>query len=391
MTIVGLLALALGLLGYKFAFLHPTRFRVAVFALAYVMHIGSCFFYYSLVSDGSSDAGFYYYDPADIFGEGFGLNTAFIIYIVQGLKTTIGGTYLDLFLVFQAAGFFGILLLMRIFEEIYVELGVDQPISVYLVLFLPSIHYWTSAIGKDSLFFLATSMALWAAMQFKRRMMALIVAMLIMVAIRPHIAAISLVAFTLAVMIDRNTPPVLRLLLFAGGLVGLAFSISTVWTTFSVDLTDVDVYSDALAGQGLEALAQSESAGNTAVNAIYPIRLLSLLFRPFFFDASGLLGLIVSFENALLLLMAGWSMAHFGAARELVRKVPFARYAIVSSVGILLVLAIGYYNVGLGIRQKATMILPGMLVFFVTMRAFLATRKLHAPAIVFHKTHEVIA
>jgi hypothetical protein len=37
---------------------------------------------------------------------------------------------------------------------------------------------------------------------------------------------------------------------------------------------------------------------------------------------------------------------------------------------ITFVLTLGYYNVGLGIRQKATMILPGLMVLFVTTLAY---------------------
>jgi hypothetical protein len=38
--------------------------------------------------------------------------------------------------------------------------------------------------------------------------------------------------------------------------------------------------------------------GRTSVDAPFPIRVLSLLFRPFFFDANDILGIVVSIENA---------------------------------------------------------------------------------------------
>jgi hypothetical protein len=56
------------------------------------------------------------------------------------------------------------------------------------------------------------------------------------------------------------------------------------------------------------------------------------------------------------------------------KTVPYVRFALLSSVAVLLLLGIGYYNVGLGLRQKVTMILPGILVAFVTLRALIEAR-----------------
>jgi hypothetical protein len=307
-----------------------------------------------------------------MYEEGFGLNTTFIIYLVQLPKSFFGGTYLDYFLLFQAVGFFGLVVLMRTFEEIYLESGTSPPPYIFLLLFMPSLHYWTSAIGKDSLFFFGICLTLWAAMNFRRRIIALSVGMLLMLAIRPHIAVIAAAAFTVAVLIDRNTRLAIKIPVFVAGIAGTIFAVFTVWSTFSIDLTDIDAYSDVLAGR--EALTSTEDAGRTAVNAAYPVRVVSLLFRPLFLDANGLLGVIVSLENLLLVVIMITMLAKFRTLRQLTRGVAFVRYAVVCSVVVTAVLALGYYNVGLGIRQKATMILPQILVAFVALRALQGAR-----------------
>jgi hypothetical protein len=262
---------------------------------------------------------------------------------------------------------------MRIFEEIYDTMGLEQPFYVYLLLFIPGFHYWSSAIGKDSLFFFATALALWGSLRLKERLPAIGFGLLLMLAIRPHIAVVAMAALAVTVVGDRGTSGPVRFFLFIGAVIGTVFSISTVWNTFEIDLTRVDAISDHLAGR--EALVQTEAAGRTAVNAIYPLRVLSLLFRPFFFDASGALGLVVSLENAALVPVFGALVLKRKMAWALIKGVPFARYAFVSALGVLLVLSLGYYNVGLGIRQKATMILPGILVFFVALVAALKARQ----------------
>jgi hypothetical protein len=373
MTLVGVFGILFGLSSVLLAFIHATRLRVAVFAGAYLMHVGMAILYYQFVSGSGGDAWLYYANPYGVTAADLEPGTVFVIYITQLVKVPFGGTYFDFFLLFQAIGFFGIVCLMRIFEEIFENVGLEQPGYIYLLLFIPGLHYWSSAVGKDSLFFFATAVSLWASLRLKERLPAMIVGLLLMLAIRPHIAVVAMAALAVTVVSDRSTSGPVRLLLFVGALIGTAFSVSTVWSTFQIDLTRADAISDHLAGR--EALVQTEAAGRTMVDLIYPLRVLSLMFRPFFFDAGGALGLVVSLENAALVPIIGMLLWKRKTARALFKAVPFARYALVSSVGVLLVLSLGYYNVGLGIRQKATMILPGFLVFFVALVAVLRARR----------------
>jgi hypothetical protein len=113
-TIVGLVGILLGLLAWPFAFVERTRLRVSVFALAFLVHVASAIVYYLYVQTASADTAMYFYDPYGLYGEGFGLNTLFIVYVVQAMKVVFGGTYLDYFFVFQSVGFIGIALLMEL-------------------------------------------------------------------------------------------------------------------------------------------------------------------------------------------------------------------------------------------------------------------------------------
>jgi hypothetical protein len=374
MTFVGVVGIVLGIFALSGALIEQTRFRIGVFFTAYILHLSTTLFYFWLVQNSVADSALYYYDFLNYYQEGFGLNTQFIIYIVQTSKLLVGGTYLDYFLIFQAIGFFGIAILMRIIEEIYRDLGIEPSWLIYALLFMPSLHYWSSALGKDSLFLFAIALSIWASMSIRTRLTGMLIAITILILIRPHIAMVSLAALALTVLRDRQTSVAVRAIFFAASTLGVIYAISIVRTTFNFDITDPNALSDVLSGTGRDALAQSEDAGRTAVNAAYPIRVLSLMFRPFFYDSGGGLGLIVSFENLLFLFMVGALIYHGRTVLRLMKVVPYMKFALLSSVGILLMLSIGYYNVGLGIRQKATMILPGFFVAFVTLRAVLQAR-----------------
>ena len=370
MTFVGFIGILIGCIAARFAYLEPSRLRVSIFAATYLLHIAASGAYYIIVQSSAADAGLYYFDDYGLYEGGFGLSTQFILMVVQTLKLIIGGSFLDYFLIFQAIGFFGIAVLMRIFEEIHVELGRPQPLFTYFILFVPSLHYWSSAIGKDAPMFFATCLAIWALLRLRERMVALAVAMLLLLLIRPHVALIALTAMAMTVFVDKSTRLRTKVVLFVSAGFGAAYSVYSVWSTFEIDLTSADAISDRLAAR--ESFAQSEEiGGGSRFDAALPLRILSLLFRPLFIDARNAMELIISAENAFVLFVVGTLILKGRAVLALVRAVPFARFSLVFTMALVLVLGLAYYNVCLGLRQKWTMIMPGLLVLYVTLRAFL--------------------
>jgi len=366
---VGIFGLLLGLTAVFFATVRRTRLRIAAFVLLYIMHVLAAVAYYQLVQNSAADTYLYYYDPYGIYEEeGFGTNTIFLVYLVQLPKSFFGGTYLDYFLLFQAIGFYGLAALMRIFEEVWEEMGVEQPVYTYFLLFMPSIHYWTSAIGKDSLFFFGLCMTFWAAMNYKRRLVVFGAGLMLMLLIRPHIAIVAGAAFMVAVLIDKQTRALIKIPLFLAGAALTAYAALSLRNTFGIDITNVDVFSDVLAGR--EAIVTTEDAGRSVVTGSFFYLMFGLLFRPFFFDAPGLFGFAASVENVFVMGFIVILAINGRSLFTLFRRVPFIRYALVATVVITIVLTFGYYNVGLGIRQKATMILPGLLVLLVTTLAY---------------------
>jgi hypothetical protein len=376
MTLLGIVGILLGLAAWPFAFLHRSRSRVAVFALAYVAHVLSAVVYYIYVQTAPADTAMYYGDSFGMYEEGFGLSTQFIIYFVQSIKLVFGGSYLDYFFLFQSFGFFGIVLLMRTFEEIYAGLTLPQPRWTYLLLLLPGMYFWTSGIGKDAPLFTACCLATWATMQVRRRYIALAAAIVLMLLIRPHIALIAAPAAMWAVFSDRTTHPLLRTVLILASISGVAAAAATIKSTFQLDVTSADSVSDFL--EARDSFMTSDEVGNTAViNAPYPVRVFSFLFRPLFVDAEGAFGYIASAENVLLLVLFMLMTLNARTLWAATKAEPFLRYAVISSLGITLALSIDYYNVGLGLRQK-TMVVPGFLTVFIALSAVrMARRRTH--------------
>jgi hypothetical protein len=315
----------------------------------------------------------YYYDSLGIYGRQSGVSTVFMVNLTQFVKSYFGGTMFDYFLLFQAAGFWGILFIMRSFDDIHREL--DQPTfkSIYFVLFLPGLHFWTSGLGKDGPMFLAVSLCIWAAFRLQTRYLAFGAGIAIALLVRPHIALLALVAFAVTLMVGRGTSLWTRAALLAIVLGGLGSVVGLVENVVGgLSFSSADSISEFI--ETKSQISDESGADLNITGASFPVRLLSLLFQPFFFDANGLFGYVASAENLVLLLVFVTLIRRFGTALAVARATVFARFACFFLMMMIVVLSLFHYNVGLGLRQKM-MIMPALLVFLAATLAVRSARK----------------
>ncbi len=363
---VGVIGIFLCLLAWLVASERATPNRVYLFLVLMALHIGASIAFYIYVQSAPADSGLYYYDPYGMARWNFGLGTVFLVRLVQTMREWIGGSYLDYFLIFQAFGFWGLVLLMRTFEEVHAKLGLKPTALSYLLLFLPGVHFWTSAIGKDAPLFLGCSLAVWAAMRFPARLPYFALAVFIMVLFRPHIALVAVAALATAEFFDPRSSTIRKLGLLMVALAGMALVAGTIQTTFSVDVTSADSLTGFFERQ--QAIGQGIGGGTAVADASYPVKLLSLLFRPFFFDSSGGFALVASMENVVYVFVVGFLLLNVPLVVRLSTRIYFLRFCLVFATTLILLLALVYYNVGLGARQK-TMIVPALFSLVVAVWA----------------------
>jgi hypothetical protein len=372
-SLLGLIGIILGFFAIPLAFTQATRLKVAYMTVLYLIHVAVSVVYFRRAEVGAADSALYYYDPGQNYQDGFNSGTQGLIYIVQYLRDTVGGTYLDFYLLFQAVGFLGITILLRVLEEIHDELRVPHAPYFYALMAIPSLHFWSSALGKDAPFLLATATALWASMRLPSRAKALIAALLLMLFIRPHIAVVAGAALSLAVVVGKGIPMYLRFLLFLVAVAGTGYAATTLESVYAIDITSAESI-----GQQFERrdnVIESDEAGTTVVTGAFSVRLLSLMFRPFFFDANELFAMVASFESLFLLWMVLFLLGRSPDVWRLFRTVFFARFALIYALALTVFLTLGYWNVGLGLRQKWTMLMPMYLVLLVVVMAVRRARK----------------
>jgi hypothetical protein len=365
-TPIFLIGIVLSLLALPVASKRLTLQIVMIFFALLIVHVAASVAYYFYTVSNTADAPLYYYDRTGIGRSPFQFGTIFLIRFTQFFRATIGGSYFDYFLIFQAFGFWGLILLMRSFEEICDNLHVPVMRLGVLLLFLPGIQFWSSALGKDAPLFGAVSLAVWSMLALRRRFLFFVLALGIMVLIRPHVALVAIIALALGACIDERQSTLAKVGLLIIALGGAAIIATSIQNTFQVRVSNADSVSDFFARKSVDF---AKIGGGTAVhNASYPFKLFSLLFRPFFIDANGIFALVASVENGILLAMTLFIVRNWREAVLLFRSVYFLKFAVIFAGVLAALLAAVYYNVGLGLRQKI-MIMPPLLCFFIALLA----------------------
>lgn len=373
MTLFGLFGILISIAGFRFARATDSKARFVLFVLLLLVHLGASIAGYLYAQSHASDAGLYYHDILGIYGRQSGVSTYFMVNLTQFLKSYFGGTMFDYFLLFQAAGFWGILFIMRSFDDIHREL--DQPTFkyIYFILFLPGLHFWTSGLGKDGLMFLAVALCIWASFRLQSRYLAFGAGVAIALLVRPHIALVALIAFALTLLVGRGTSLLTRAALLAIVLGGIGSAAGLVeGLVGGLNFSSADSMSEFL--ETRSQVSEESGADLNITGASFPVRLLSLLFQPFFFDANGLFGYVASAENLVLLGVFVTLVRRFGTALSVARATVFARFACFFFMMMIVVLSLFHYNVGLGLRQKM-MIMPALLVFLAATLAVRTARK----------------
>lgn len=323
--------------------------RLNFFVLLLALHVAASLFYCRLSLSAPADANGYYFDY-DAAGLGpWHLGSIFVSKLCNLLRYGLGASYVGAFLFFQSFGFLGLLTLARIFSEIQHKCEVPEQPLYLLLLLVPSELYWTSAIGKDAPIFFAIALCAWA-MLAPRRIVAFGSAILIMLLFRPYVALLAAFSFGLTSAFGSGVTAGRRLAIIAISVGGFVAISGAVLATFHFDATSMSSMIDFLRTQDA---ANASTLGTTSIAHLpIPMRFVSLLFRPFFFDAIGFLGMVASVENIASAICFAYLAWRWKDVKFLVIQVPFVRFILLFAFAIIVALALPYFNVGLGLRER---------------------------------------
>lgn len=337
----------------------------------YLWHTAFCAVYFLYSLSNVADAKAYYFASLEP-GVAPALGTRGIEFFASFFSQGAGFSYGGLFLVFNLFGFVGMLAFWSALQQVIPPRGRVMQLLAFSIILLPGLSFWSSAIGKDALSFMAAGLATWAALKLGQRYTVMSIAVLAMLLVRPHMAGVMLGSLALTMIFVWRGAFFKRLAL------GLLVLPAAVWS-MGLALNYVGLGENTSVGEMteyIESLQYHNLEGGSSVdiaNMSVPVRLFTYLFRPLFFDAPGLLGILISFENlflatAFLATVFLWALT----ARRRGRVLGLSRFAlmfyIVFGFTSWVLLANTTANLGIALRQK-WMFLPMFLMVSLSVIA----------------------
>lgn len=296
-------------------------------------------------------------------------DTNFIRVLTGGLYTIIRPSSLAGFLIYAWLGFWGTYFFYRAFV-LAVPDGDRRSYARWL-FFMPSILFWPSSIGKESWLMFGLGIAAFGAAKvltgrFAPGIVISVVGLSLAALVRAPIAVVFGVGLIIAAVIRRPHRGVRRMGPFA--------KVASIVVLGALGLALFVVMRRYLLRSGYagleDAIDQSADQTSTGGSEFSPVPIntpagmataaLTVLFRPFFFEARTLEALLTSMEASLLLFLSIVRFGSFVTAVRNVRRIPYVLLAMVYVAGSIVALS-PVANFGIIARQRV-LIYPMFLV-----------------------------
>lgn len=337
-------------------------------------HVVLSFVYYLYVLFNPSDSRAYYqsaFNDVDWLSF-YGTSTVFVKFLHYPFGHYLNFSYEASMFLFAFVGYLGFLYFYLAFHERirfkHTFMSIDM---MTLIFFLPNLHFWTGSLGKGSVIFLGIGLFFYAVNKPRERLWALIIGSLLIYHVRPHIMLVMLVSYALALVFSTKGISVVWRITF---LLASAVAFTLIYQDV---LGMVGIDEEAFLSQGLDLSHRASelskaSSGVDITQYGLPMQVFTFLYRPLFFDASGALGIIVSFENVLYLLLTLKLITSISGWKYLFTADFLTKGALFSFLTVTIALAQISGNLGLAMRQKSQIMI---LLMFVIL-AFLDHEKM---------------
>jgi hypothetical protein len=301
----------------------------------------------------------------EFIGTGFIRAFTGLVYAVTGPSVYVA------FAVYALFSFWGLYFLYRAFQ-VGVPTGNSRRYAL-LVLFLPSMLFWPSALGKEALMTFGLGLAALGAarllMGHRRWLVPLLLGLATTTVVRPHITAAFFTALTVAFIVRRpvrpasELTPIVRMVGF-----GIVVVSGLLISRYAASFLGVDSVSASNVDAAIQDSAARTTQGGSEFTAVairspldLPAATISVLFRPFPFEAGSMPMLIAAAEGTVLLALAVMSVKSLRQIPGRLRRQPYL--VLCAGYTLIFVYAFSSFaNFGILTRQRVT-VLPFALVF----------------------------
>lgn len=256
--------------------------------------------------------------PAEL--NSFPKETRVVGYITGMLYIPFGTTYFGGYLIFSWLAWLGYLCVFKAFRVAYPN--APPYFLAKLMLFFPSLLFWPASIGKDALMVLLIgvfTIGVARVLTGDRLFLGIlwvVTGATLMLQVRPHLLLVSAVALALSTMAQPAGRPgrrgiILRIVVLLLVVPFLATGVSRMDRVFGTSSGE-DVSLDASLNETVDRTQIGGSAFETQpvrTPLDVPVAMITVLFRPFLFEARSVPVLISALEGTVLMALA------VGAAR----------------------------------------------------------------------------
>lgn len=322
-----------------------------LFSIVYAVYV---------VNAGGDAVGYYTRSLHDVV---FSLGTRGIDFFTSFLTQGLGLSFIGCAMVYNIFGFIGLLAFDAALRKVSFNKSKNIQLLATVIVFLPSVSFWSSGLGKDAISFMAVGLALFSALNLSKHIILMVVAIILMLLVRPHMAGLMVMGLTISFMLQKGVPLISRVVL--GGIslgviaVLIPFALNYAGVGENVDADQLGEYIDKRQGYN------TQGGGGLDISSMsLPMQLFTYMFRPLPYEAHSIAALLASLDNIILLYLFVFGFYSLIKKRlspelELHNRTFMWCYAF----GAWIILAMTTANLGIAMRQK-WMIAP-MLIFLL--------------------------
>ena len=286
------------------------------------------------------------------------IGSNFVGYPTGFIVSLIGPTRVGTFFAFALIAFLGIGAYAFAFRRAFPKVNY---LGYWAWVFLfPSLWFWPSSIGKESIITLGFGLATlgFVGRGSKTNWPVMILGLVIVFVIRPQLVAVFALAAVLAHWLNFRDWSPGRLLqgsaLLVVGLTGIWFAMAST-RAGGADLESLEEYVEENVGRSSQGGSQIEAVSLSPANV--PLVIMNVLFRPFLWEAHNVTSLFAALELTLMWAIIWFRRRQLRHVFQVWRRHRMLRFAIPFVFLYIVALGFNLTNLGLIARQR-TLVFP---------------------------------
>ncbi len=279
---------------------------------------------------------------------------SFIEHVSGLVLTFIGPSMRGEFLIFSLFAFVGVLLIVVALSRV-APLEVAKKGAVLLLMW-PSLWFWPSSVGKESLIllFMGIVTIAYVGRNDKVNWSLLALGVFLAFCVRPHVAAVETMAVGAAYWLgswDKVTPR--RMAESVAALLIAVVAFSGMTRAFGLEEADFESLQEFVTVRSTATMRGGSSIGNSpATGAKLPMAFVNIWLRPFPWDVHSMTSAFAAVEVVLLWYLIYKRRESLSRTVRWWRKDRLLRFAFPLLVGYTLMIGMTFANLGIIARQR---------------------------------------